>query len=87
MGAVLRTYRLDGLAGLINETFLDCRRGKLPKRYRAWSFQPGDIVRDQLFEDDRGRPSRDFPVGLVLWCHDSNSPDDVGVLWSGEPNA
>ena len=75
--AVLKTYRLDGVAHLINETHNAQR-----KRFRAWRMMPGDIVREQLFEDDRDRPSRDFPLGLVVWCCDSNTSQDVGVLWS-----
>lgn len=84
--STLKCYRLDGVAHLVNETFEDVRRGKTPKRYRAWSFQPGDVVRNQLFDDDAGRHVT-FPVGLVLWCCDNNGADAIGVLWSGDPDA
>lgn len=80
---VLKTYRLDGIAGLVNETYEDTRRGRTPKRYRSWSYQPGDIVRQQLFEGDEAVRSP-FPVGLVLWCCDNNESDAIGILWSSE---
>ena len=83
---MLKTYRLDGVAHLVNETFADTRKRRTPARYRAWSMQPGDIVRNQLFDEDRGRPSAEFPVGLVLWCCDNNESDAIGVLWSGDPD-
>lgn len=79
---VLKCYRLDGVAHLINETHNGQR-----KRFRAHHLMPGDIVRNQLFEDDAtDRVRGPFPVGVIVWCGDSNTTQDVGVLWSGDPD-
>lgn len=83
---MLKCYRLDGVTGLINETREDVRKRQvLSQRYRAWSFQPGDIVRPQLFEDDEGTQYMP-PLGLVLWCVNNNESDAIGILWSGDPD-
>jgi hypothetical protein len=84
---MLRTYRIDGVAHLVNETYDQGsrKRGAIPRR-RAWSFQPGDIVRNQLFEGDASDlVLGPFPVGLVVWCADDGSGSAIGVLWSGDP--
>lgn len=45
--------------------------------------QPGDLIRNQMFEDDRW--SKDvFPVGVIVW--DDHSNDSIGVLWSSDPD-
>lgn len=40
--------------------------------------QPGDLIRRELFEDDRGRS--DIPVGLVI----SREDTVITVIWSGD---
>lgn len=75
---MLRTYPINGLAHLVNETYDSANM------YRSWSFQPGDIVRNQMFNDDRDRPAREFPIGMVVWCCDDGTGSAVGVLWSGD---
>lgn len=79
---ILKTYRLGelGTGALINETY------EKASRYRGWSYQPGDIVRKQMFEEDRNRPPREFPIGIVIWACDQNSVNDVGILWSTDPD-
>jgi len=72
---MLKTYRLGHVAHLTNVSYQAST-----SRYRAYSFQPGDIVTDKVFDFEM---NEHVNTGLVVWCVDSNSQDDIGVLWSG----
>ena len=71
---MLQAYRYADMYSFINEMH------DVPGAHRHGLYQPGDIIRSHLFEDD---VETDWvPVGLVVWVREENCSDAVGVLWS-----
>jgi hypothetical protein len=49
-----------------------------------FAWWPGDIVRPQMFEDDKYSYAL-IPVGIVVWFVPSQR-DGIGILWSSDPD-